>query len=354
MRLNDNPTFPVLWQHIGNFWRWWARELTQAFIPLGRILWRKDKARTLVVLSKALQGGSEALQAALDASSWQHLRDLLGRIGKRAEPLTLQLDPDLYLSRIATYPAGALAKLDSIVALDVETSTPFDHDSALWKWRVLEKRDGQLRVETVILRRSHILKMLELADDAGMEVAEIVASGVTSARPLRLLKLTTTAGRKRRFWRRINLGLLSLITLVTIALLTTAYHQQQKDYRHIDQVLAIRKANAIRWRKAQSNAQARFESNVMLLREKAATPSRVGIWNALSETLPETVWLSEFQINDKTGRISGFAKSAAPLIEKLETLESLSNVTFVSPVTINPDDRSERFDISFTLEERHE
>lgn len=358
-RLTDNSSFPVFWRMAGQLWTWWIDELAQCCAPAVRLLSRRGKGGVSVSLSKNAVTAprdteSQAFQTAMDQPSWNGLRQALQAAGRQHQPVILHLGQDLYLSRISSYPSGALAKLDNIVDLDVEKSTPFNHDSALWKWRVLDKSGGQLNVETVILRRNHILTILKLASDAGLEIAEIVAANGGAARPLVLLKLITDADRKRAFWRRVNIALAGFVMALTIAALLTAYQQRQAAYESVSEQVATDRASAVRFRKAQADAQALFESNAVLQREKARTPSLVGIWNALSETLPASVWLTEFQIRGRTGRISGFAKSAAPLIEKLETLEDLSDVSFISPVTINPDDRSERFDISFTLEERHD
>ncbi|WP_162901237.1 PilN domain-containing protein [Breoghania sp. L-A4] len=204
-----------------------------------------------------------------------------------------------------------------------------------------------MRVETVILRRNHILTILNLAGEAGVEISELAAAGAT---PLRLLKLTTAADRRQTFWRRVNAGLAATVVLLALGAAGTAYQQRASAYEALDARVTQAKTRALRLRKAQADAEAQFETNALLQREKARSPSLAGVWNALSETLPSGVWLTEMQISGRSGRISGFADSAAPLIEKLETLDQLSGVSFVSPVTMNPDDRSERFDISFTLE----
>ncbi len=353
LRLTDNSSFPVLWRAAGRFLTWWRDELAQCCAPLsssvaGRMLSRGSRRGARVSLSKTA-GGTDAapFHAALEAPSWSLLHTRLKAAGKEREPVTVELDEDLYLSRVASYPAGALANLDTIVDLDVEKSTPFDPDTALWKWRVLDRSGGHLRVETVILRRNHILTILNLASEAGIEISEITAAG---APPLRLLKLTTAADRRRTFWRRVNLGLAAVIVLLALGAAGTAYQKRSAAAVELEAQVTQAKTRALRLRKAQAEAEAQFETNALLQREKARSPSLAGVWNALSETLPSGVWLTEMQISGRNGRISGFADSAAPLIEKLETLDQLSGVSFVSPVTMNPDDRSERFDISFTLE----
>lgn len=358
--ISDNSTFPVFGRISAQFWRWWREELSQSFAPLLRALSRGRKRGAAVTLSRsganpAVENGSaRSFQASMDPATWNDLHQSLARTGKHRAPIAVQLGPDLTLSRTASYPAGVLGKLDNIVALDVEKSTPFDADSALWKWRVIGRSNGQLSVETVILRRDHVLSVLGLARDAGLEIAEITTADEKTTKPLLLLKLSTAADKRRAFWRRVNTALAALLLLIGAGAAATAYSQQSAAYQALSAQTASSKARAIKLRRSQAEAEAQFESNAVLLREKAKSPSIVGLWNALSETLPASVWLTEMRITGRNGRISGFAGSAASLIEQLEGLTEISGVTFASPVTINPDDRSERFDISFTLEENHD
>ncbi|WP_162901238.1 hypothetical protein [Breoghania sp. L-A4] len=128
LRLTDNSSFPVLWRAAGRFWTWWRGELAQCAAPLaasrlGRLLSRGAKHGVRVDVSKGA-GDAGPFHAALDAPSWNLLHTRLKAAGKEREPLTVHLGADLYLSRIASYPAGAQANLDTIVDLDVEKSTP--------------------------------------------------------------------------------------------------------------------------------------------------------------------------------------------------------------------------------------
>lgn len=348
------------------FWTWWTGELSAIFAPLGGRLQGRSGQGPLVSVVRSAEAEEDfspdtarERSVGLDPDSWARLRARLAREKVAGKPLRLLLDPDFYLTRSADYPAGALARLDTIIDLDVEKATPFDRDGALWKWRVTGRAGASVTVETVILRRAHVMTLLERASGVGLEVAEIlVPAPAGGARPsgrsgpLLMMRLTTRADRRRAFWRKVNTGLAVALVLLAAGWAGLSYFKRAQAHASVTEQVAMERDRAVRLRRAQAAAEERFETGAVVLREKARSPSLVAVWEDLSRTLPDDAWLTELRIADRRGRISGFASSAAPLIELLERLEGVSGVAFASPVTINPDNRSERFDITFILDDR--
>ncbi|PTW61056.1 fimbrial assembly protein PilN [Breoghania corrubedonensis] len=351
-RLTDNSSLPALQNAVLRFCTWWRSELTSAFHPLTRLFKPRRAAGITVLLSRGGDGeeaSRKALAATMEPDTWEVLARNLTASGRRGPPLVIDLAQDLVLRRKASYPGSAFAKLDDIVALDIEKSTPFSRQSAVWKWHVTSRADGQIEVETVVLRRDLVLTILSFAARYGLIVGEVVFTGTNARHPLRLMKLETPADLSRARWRRLNAALAGVALLLALATAGTAYWQRETALGIATARLADAKSRAIRLRRSQAEAVAQYDASVALMREKIRTPSVNAVWSALSETLPDSVFLSALELSGETGRISGFARSAAPLIEKLEGLDELSGVTFASPVMINPDDRLERFDVTFTI-----
>ncbi len=352
-RLTDNSSLPWLQDGVLAFWSWWRGELAASFAPLLRRAGARKTSGLRIRLSRSEERGvgeGRGLSATLEGESWQALVKTLARAHRRAQPLVLELAADLVLVRRQTYPAGALSKLDDIVALDIAQSTPFSGASAVWRWQVTGRAGKQIEVETVILRRDLVMQILSLASANGLGVGEIVYRGADGARVLSLMRLETPDDRSRHRWRRINMGLAALVLVLATSLAGLTYWQREAALEGAQARLEELKARAIRLRRAQADAVAEYDASIALLREKAATPQVNAVWNALSAALPDTVFLSSLEIGSGKGRIAGFARSAAPLIARLEELDEVADVAFASPVMINPDDRLERFDITFALE----
>lgn len=351
-RLTDNSSFPGLQDALLRFWNWWRGELAEACSPFLRLAMSRRASGPSVRLMRSHAGDDirdSALSVDLSPESWAALAGELGSKRRAARPLVLHVADELVLRRRTRYPAGAVSRLDDIVALDIEKATPFSRQSSLWKWRIVERGGGEVDVETVILRRDLVLSALSLASRQGLVVGEIVCDVPGGSGSLSLMRLETPADRSRIRWRRVNAGLAAVLLLLAAGNAGLAFWQRGVALEEVTARLEDAKTRAIRLRRAQADAIADFDASVALLREKAQTPSVNAVWEALSRTLPETVFLSALEISGKTGRISGFATSAAPLIELLEGQDLLSDVAFASPVMINPDDRLERFDITFRL-----
>ncbi|MDJ0929776.1 PilN domain-containing protein [Breoghania sp.] len=204
-------------------------------------------------------------------------------------------------------------------------------------------------METVILRRDLVLSVLLLARENGLDIGALVFDGVSDRRALELMKLETSVDRMRRRWKRLNAALLGISILLAGATGGLAYWQCEAALETVTTRLEAAKSRTIRLRREQAEAVAAYDATVVLVREKVRTSSVDVVWNAFSEVLPDTIFLSGLEFSGTSGRISGFAKSAAPLIERLEALDKISGVAFASPVMINPDDHLERFDITFDL-----
>ena len=65
----------------------------------------------------------------------------------------------------------------------------------------------------------------------------------------------------------------------------------------------------------------------------------------LTETIPETAWLTEFRLTDKGIQLSGYAQSASELIPFLELSPLFEDVVFLSASTRDPRQGKERFHI---------
>ncbi len=135
----------MLQNAVLGFWAWWTIELATVFSPLLHLVLPRRSGGVAVRLARVpdeRDGEGRGFFATLEPESWQVLARKLEGAKKRSQPLILDLTDDLVLRRRANYPASAIAKLDDIIALDIEKSAPFTRQSAVWKWRVVGRAGG--------------------------------------------------------------------------------------------------------------------------------------------------------------------------------------------------------------------
>src|SRR5262249_43702867 len=77
--------------------------------------------------------------------------------------------------------------------------------------------------------------------------------------------------------------------------------------------------------------------------------TKTEILGALTEALPDSVWLDRIHVEAGTVDISGFATEAANLVPLLEDTKTFQDVHFVGPVVRDPEKQKEQFQISMTL-----
>ncbi len=72
----------------------------------------------------------------------------------------------------------------------------------------------------------------------------------------------------------------------------------------------------------------------------------IEILNEVTRRLPDSSWLVQFNLREQQLRVAGYADNPANLIRLLEQSPTLSNVRFTSPVTKDPREQKDRFNLS--------
>ncbi len=334
---------------------WWYGEIVGGFSYVVSKLPLEHEKTTKVLYTggeRTVENHNLNVRAAIgsDEKSWRELIDLLRPSGNRSQIIRVVLNDGLFLSRTNSYPDIAIQHLEKIVDTDVLGATPFDQSNALWNWRLINRANGNVEVETVILRKSLVDQIAALAHQFGIEIAAIEVVTDDREKTFQIVEFDTSATRRNRMVSRLNLAAAGLFVILGMATLAVSYRGHQTAHYVLAAKVVEERTQLTDLRRRQKDVVSVFEANAVLLKTKIETPSFIHIWNTLSKELPSSVWLSELRISGNRGRMSGFAESAAPLIERLETLDVFENVSFASPVRIDRQNNLERFDISFSLE----
>jgi general secretion pathway protein L len=81
-------------------------------------------------------------------------------------------------------------------------------------------------------------------------------------------------------------------------------------------------------------------------RGRRQDPSPLAVLDALTRLMPTDSWVKELSVHGRTIEISGFSPHAADLVARIESSATFENPQFRSPITLAPDGKSERFDLS--------
>jgi general secretion pathway protein L len=79
------------------------------------------------------------------------------------------------------------------------------------------------------------------------------------------------------------------------------------------------------------------------------TPVAVLALDALSASLPDDTWLSEFRMAEGRIRMSGVSRSVSRLVPLLEASPSFAEATFFAPTTRLPNNQGDRFHLDAKL-----
>jgi general secretion pathway protein L len=88
----------------------------------------------------------------------------------------------------------------------------------------------------------------------------------------------------------------------------------------------------------------------LLHRLRTDTPSTIAIWSETTKLLPDSAWLLELHIEENAVILSGFAKSSADVLGKLEASPLFQNASFSMPVTSAPGQSGEQFSLRLELQ----
>ncbi|WP_164845375.1 PilN domain-containing protein [Pseudovibrio denitrificans] len=272
----------------------------------------------------------------------------------KGREVDLVLAPQLCLNLKENFPIANDEHLSNAIDLYVKQNTPFNESTASWTWSASSKQFSSIHVDISLVKQSISSNIIEICKKKELEISNIFTQNSDTHKLINLLKLETSQQVRVKFWRKVNLVLFGFI----IAILLAAHFSYTKAHDTALIVLSEKltdvKRKAVRQKKERLKAEEELNRRLSLSRHKGQHRSVLAIWEDLSQNMPETAWLNEFYLEEDQGRIAGFAASAASLLATLDQLEGLSQVSFNSPVTINPTDRLERFDISFTIQRNDE
>lgn len=350
-------------------WAWWVGELlalaphrvgggTERGLPVLEV---SAGAATLLVWRK---GAAEPERIALDddpaapsnvqSHVQSRVRAALGRDGSAAGglPVILRLDPSLVLNASLSLPPAAEADLRDVLTHQIDQLVPLPASAVCFAHGIAPRQPGDrtITVHLAIATRAAIDRALTLARAAGLDPVEVVAPplpipGAARPNPVVLLRFgRRDAGQGRRLKRGLEMAALAL-AILAYGLLVWRLDTQRDDLA--EQVAVATRLAAGTRELGREVARARDE--LAALRARWRDPAPLAVLNEVSALLPDTVWITRFALRERTVDILGTAPRATDLIGLVEGSALFEKPAFRAPITLAPDGRGERFELSFTV-----
>lgn len=256
----------------------------------------------------------------------------------RPQAVELRLPAGAVLRKSVRLPAAAAENLRNLLALEMDRETPFAADSVWFGYRILRRDRVTLTVDLAVVQRplfeeckARLARLglvarwiaVEPGDDAPaarFAIAEGGRSWMGSAAPPLLGLVLALA---------VATGALDLIRAQDLAAQLAATRTEA------EKVLTLRRSLAA------GDGETR----------QKGVPSRAAMLAALSDAIPDGVWLDRLTIAGKNIEISGVAPDAAALLVRLDQSRPLHDAHFLGATVRDPKTQREHFQIALTASE---
>lgn len=312
----------------------------------------------LLVLPK--RGSSVPVHVPLDSGDTAAARASVQSALRRFRAGTatiIQLDPNMVLNASIVLPAAAEGNLREILEHQIDQLVPMSAEDVYFVHAVAPRlpADRTITAHLAIATKSSINWVLKLAHAVGLDPRQVVVPALppTAAegrdRTVALLQMDRRSIRTGRWRYAIRSLELLVILLATVAL---GLYVHALDVRREQLRTLVRQASAdARVVHEVARDVARSRDALSVLDARWASPSPLKVLNDLAELLPDSIWIDRFVLHDGQVEITGTAPRATDLIGLMEGSTSFDKPAFRSAITLAPEGKGERFELSFTLRE---
>lgn len=338
------------------FWQWWragllawlpARWRARATTPRQRLL--LQPAGPLLRVGVLRQGQPHwlaELPQPLDNAALERVLD--GSL--RGLPRDWLLDAAAALRRPLRLPQAALPRLREVVGFEIDRQTPFTATQVEYDARLLgDAGSGQIEVELVVLPQARLQQALEQAGSLAAGLSGVdVADGHGGCLGVNLLPVAQRSRRRASSTLPV-LGLLAL----AVVLLALGADRIVDNRRSALESLQQQVQQQARQARAVASERQQLQSLVDGARffdaQRAARPTTVEVWEALSARLPDGTYLEKLAIEGDQLQLIGLSDQAATLVGAMEGTPLWSRPALTGVLQSEPGQRRDRFTVGATL-----
>lgn len=332
----------------GALWRWWldelrgllpARPARAALVPRAVIaLYERSSLRLAIRRGQRLDKlGSIRLPdsgrpelGAVDPGAGP----ILQRVRRSRLPVVLRLPAAMGLVCQDVLPASAERELAAIMGNKIDLLTPWSAEQVHADQRIDRRDDGQLAVSLVVAPRAAVAEARRRLSALGLEPRGVdLVEDDPWALPTVDLAHALVGSRRGARW----LGLAAIALLIPALVGGLGLGQQILARKALiaerqQQVDALEQRLADLPELRASLEALRGETRFVAERQREA-PSPLIVLEALSELLPDSVWLSDLTIEGGNVMINGFADDAAAVLGLVEGSPYFAGAEFRAPST---------------------
>jgi general secretion pathway protein L len=267
------------------------------------------------------------------------------------DTVAVSLDRSLVFETTIDLPLAAEGSLQAILQHQIERLVPLSTAETCFAFRIIARMPaaGMLKVRLVIAKNETIEAGLAAAGAAGLNPRLVIAPQAESAPRDRVVLWRADSVLAEATGRRRLRHALEIASIV-FALLAYGLYVHRLDRVRDDLQARIDLAKPVA-AAVQSLAQRVGETNEGLAffqsRRNEVWP--LAILDELTRLVPTDSWVKQLVVRGRMVEIDGYSPRATDLVSRVESSALFANPRFRSPITLSPDGKSERFDLSFDI-----
>jgi|GEM_PF-6580858 len=342
------------------FFDWWISEL-RACLPQMFHAYVFGFQSTTVLRSDSKEfhleqrAGEKVLPLRSVSRSSLENPDLLGQIRKLIlnrdldnKTVQVELSSDEVVFTTIELPLEAGENLEEVVRQEIDRFSPFTSDQAYYDFAVagsdLERR--RLNVSVLVIPKHHATPALDFASLIGLKISSLSGSGLASTKQgynalpsTERQSVRNIAGRVSAFLACLAVGLLALSLLLS-------FERSKNELAKSNELLERLRSEASIVSNLKGQIRSLELADSFAADAKSTRHSVLQLLKEVTTELPDHTWLSQFVLQGKVIRLSGFSKSPSILVGILESSPLFANVRFSSPVTRDTGSSFKKFSLT--------
>jgi len=262
--------------------------------------------------------------------------------------VAVRIESSLALTRrLATHRLPA-RQARSMAELDLLASTPLD----LSHVHILRTALPEQGCSYHVVKTKTLSSVLDAVRSTGGTVRSIAIVEQGQAKPVDRLSCAAVwpPTRRERIWKQAWLAASVAVVLGLAATWAHAHWRYWQAGAELDEQIAGAQMQARKARAVLQKRQTELEQTDRIRAEKKSAVSTVRVLAELTRLLPDGAWVTD--ISSKKGEltVTGFAASAADLIQPIDASPLFSSPEFAAPVVKVPGQAGERFTITARID----